>query len=147
MAFLTAVFVFALPYLSVQETSSALDIRQGNPIAALNRLATAARLDPLDPSPPRIGGAIALQIDQFTEAEKRFRQAIKREPGGWFAWFGDGLAASALGEDARARRDFMTAASINKLEPVIKQALAALHTAHPLTPDRALQLLASSEWL
>jgi hypothetical protein len=144
LAFLAAVFVLAFPYLSVREVSVALDIRQRNPSAALRDLATAADLNPLSADPGRYAGALALETSQFTEAERRFRQAIAGEPGGWFAWLGDGLAASALGDSARAHHDFATAAAINSQEPVIKQALDAVYTKKPLTPARALQMLVTT---
>jgi O-Antigen ligase len=144
LAFLAAVFVLAFPYLSVREVSRAVDVRQRNPGAALGDLATAADLNPVSPDPGRFGGALALQTGRYIEAERRFRQAIAREPGGWFAWFGDGLAASALGDSGRAHRDFEIAASINSRQPVVQQALASVNTTRPLTPAQALGMLVTT---
>jgi hypothetical protein len=135
--------VLALPYLSIREISQASDISAGNPAAALADLATAADLDPWNPDPARLAGTIALQNGRFAEAQERFRQAIEREPDGWFAWLGAGLAASALGDRGGAATDFKTAAAINSQDSTIRAALARVFSRHPLTPGDALSMLAS----
>lgn len=141
LALLAAVVALGFPYLSVREVSAASDVRAANPTQALSDLRTAARLNPLNADPGRIGGTIALQIGLYAEAEQRFGQAIAREPGGWYGWLGAGLAASALGQRTSARHYFEVAASINSREPTVTQALAQVDTAHPLTPDAALEML------
>jgi O-Antigen ligase len=141
LAFLTAVFVLAFPYLSVREVSTASDIRGGDPGAALRDLAVAADLNPLSSDPGRLAGTIALQTGRFTEAESRFHEAISREPGAWFAWLGAGLAASELGDTATARRDFTIAASINSRQPAVTQALRRVDSRTPLAPSEAFKLL------
>jgi Flp pilus assembly protein TadD len=87
---------------------------------------------------------IALGSQRYGIARQRFEQVISRDPGGWYAWLGAGLAASALGDRAQARRDFRTAASINPRNPVIARVLADVDTPHPLSPATALDLLARS---
>jgi O-Antigen ligase len=141
IALLAAVFVLGFPYLAVRKVSSAADVRATNPTAALNDLSDAAKLNPLWSLPGRLGGAIALQSGQFTQAEKRFRQAISREPGGWFSWLGAGLAASALGNAAQARHDFEVAASINSKQPAVTAALRRVDSRNPLTATEAFQML------
>lgn len=145
LGFAVAVVVLALPYLSVREVSVANDIRASDPGQALRALSTASRLNPLSADPGRIGGTIALQAGLYTEAERRFGQAVSREPGGWYGWLGRGLAASALGQRAVARSYFARAASIIHDQPVVDQALADVYSAHPLRPAEALQLLAAGE--
>jgi hypothetical protein len=136
-----AAVALGLPYLSVREVSIASDLRASNPARALNDLATAAALNPLSADPGRLGGTIALQTGRYVEAEQRFAQATARDPGGWYAWLGRGLAASALGEPSGATHDFEVAASINHQQPVIRAALARSHDAHPLSPAAALAML------
>jgi hypothetical protein len=136
-----AVVVLWFPYLSVREVSTATDVAARNPSAALSDLATAADLNPLSADPGRLAGVIALQNGDPAEAQRRFRQSIERDPGGWFAWLGAGLAASALGERDRAERDFVTAEGINSRQPATVRALALVRTGHPLTPSEALGLL------
>jgi hypothetical protein len=141
LALVALVVVLAFPYLSVRETSAAGDVRQLDPGQALSDLSSAADLNPLNADPGRIGGTIALQTGQYAEAERRFEQATAREPGGWYAWLGAGLAASALGQRERAHRDFRTAADIDSLQPAVRAALSKVDTPHPLMPDQALKLL------
>jgi hypothetical protein len=124
--------------------AAASDVRQRNPNTALSRLKTAANLNPWSPDPTRLAGTIALETDQFTIAQRRFRQTIDREPDGWFGWFGAGLAASGLNEPGRAVHDFKVAASINSTLPVIQQALEAAPTQHPMSAAQAFRILSSS---
>ena len=142
IAFIAAALVLTFPYLSESEMSAATALRQTNPTAALDRLRTAATLNPLSPEVTRLAGAIAIETDQFTIAQDRFRETIDREPGGWFGWLGAGLAASGLGERGRAYRDFRMAVTINSHEPAIQEALAAVYTTHPVTAAQVFAMLA-----
>ena len=103
VALLAATVALGLPYLSVRYTSIATDVRVKNPAAALSDLSHAADLDPWAPEPTRLAGIIALGGGRPLLAEQWFSKTISREPEGWFAWFGKGLAASALGNNAEAR--------------------------------------------
>ena len=141
LALVAAAVVLGFPYLSVREQAAAAAARNRNPNAALNDLAHASKLDPLSADPGRTAGAIALQTGNYNEAISRFSQSISREPGGWFAWFGRGLAESALGNTDQARSDYQMAASINKQDPTVKRALARVDTTHPLTPAQAFSAL------
>lgn len=136
-----AVVVLAFPYLSVREVSIGNDLSVSNPSAALAAFHRAAKLNPLNADPGRLGGATALRAGDYQEAETRFRQAIAREPGGWFPWLGAGLAASALGQRAVAKHDFKVAASINSQQPAVTTALARVDSSQPLTPQAALDML------
>ena len=141
LALIAAVVVLGFPYLAAREEVRAGNLRSTNPEAALADLALASRFDPLAAAPGRLAGTIALQDGLYEEAEARYQQAIDREPGGWFAWFGQGLAASALGQRRLARRDFEAAARIEKREQVIQEALARVDGATPLTPNAALSMV------
>ena len=142
VAVVAAAGVLGLPYLAVREISIADNIRSADPAGALSRLHTAAKLNPLSPDPDQIGGTIALETGRYTDAERRFRQAIKLRPHGWFGWLGVGLAASAQDHPARAERDFAYAASLNSQEVLLRSALARVHTRHPVSPREALDILA-----
>lgn len=139
--FAVAIVVLAFPYLSVREVSIADDEQAANPAAALRDFARAADLNPLSSIPGRLAGAVALTNGENLVAAQRFRQSIDREPGGWFAWLGAGLAASATGDRAAARHDYQVAFSINSRQPAIRQALARVGSQHPLTSDQAFKLL------
>lgn len=138
---LAAAFVLGLPYLSAREVSIATSASARDPTGALADLRRAAKLDPLSADPGRLAGTIALRNGEFLEAEQRFGQAAAREPGGWFAWLGEGLAASELGDRTRARHDFKVAASIDSLQPAVVDALARVDTTHPLGATQALDML------
>jgi O-Antigen ligase len=144
LALLAGVVVLGFPYLSVREESVANNLRQSAPAQALHDLTIAADLNPLSADPGRTGGTIALADQRYAGAQQRFEQSISRDPGGWYAWLGAGLAASARGEKAVAQHDLEVAGSINRQEPVIRQALALLYTAHPLSPTAALAQLSLS---
>jgi hypothetical protein len=142
VVFLAAVVVLAFPYLSVRKTAQATALRGTNTEAALQAVRTAGDLNPWTSDPWRLGGTIALQTGQLTQAQKLYHQAVKRQPGDWFSWLGEGLAASALGDNVAARQDFARAAAINKRAYVVKHALAEVDTVHPLPPAEALNDIA-----
>ena len=135
--------MLAFPYLSVRYTSIATDVRSRNPAAALSDLSKAADLNPLSPDPTRLAGIIALAGGRPQLAEQRFAETTSREPGGWLAWLGRGLAASALGDNVAARQYLRVAASINKQQPVITDALARVNTDRPMTPAEAFRSLSA----
>jgi O-antigen ligase/polysaccharide polymerase Wzy-like membrane protein len=140
-AFAAAVVVLSFSYLSVREVSIGSDLRGSNPTQALAHLQTAADLNPYDSEPARLAGTIALQTGSYEQALARFGQATARQPGGWFSWFGAGLAASELGEPAVARHNFEVAKSLNTSQPVIKDALARVDSPTPMTPQQGLDEL------
>ena len=141
VAFLAAVVVLSFSYLSVREVSIGSDLRGSNPTQALAHLQTAADLNPYDSEPGRLAGTIALQSGSYEEALARFGQATARQPGGWFSWFGAGLAASELGEPAVARHNFEVAKSLNSSQQVIKDALSRVDSPTPMTPQQGLDEL------
>ncbi len=135
--------VLALPYLSTRKISIASDLTGTDPAVALTELRQAASLDPLDAVPTRMAGTIALQAGRNQLAASLFAQSLAREPGDWLAYLGSGLAASALGHRATARRDYVIAEHINHTQYVDYQALHLIDTPHPLTADEALRLLSA----
>jgi hypothetical protein len=139
VALVAAVVVLGFPYLSVREVSLATDTT--SPTVALRDLQRAAALNPLSSVPGRIAGAIALRTGQYRVAEQRFRQAVDREPGGWFSWLGLGLAASALGERQAAHLYYAVASSINNRQPAVSQGLKRVFSRRPLIPAAGFRLL------
>lgn len=135
--------VLALPYLATRKMSIASDLAGMDPAAALADLRQAASLDPLNADPTRMAGTIALQSGRNQLAASQFAQTLAREPGDWFAYLGSGLAASALGHRATARRDYAIAEHINHTQYVNYQALHLIDTPHPVTTNEALKLLSA----
>jgi O-Antigen ligase len=141
LALLAAVIVLGFPYLSVRETSIGSDLGQSDPAKALHALSIAADLNPLSANPSRLAGTIALSNRSYGAARGRFNEAISRDPGGWYAWFGAGLAASAFGDRTQARRDVQAAASIDPRNALIAGTLADLDAGRQLDLAATLRLL------
>lgn len=137
--------VLGLPYLSVRETDVADNIAATNPDTALHDLSTAADLDPLSAEPGRAAGTVALHFHLYATAQASFAQVAARDPGGWFGWFGEGLAASALGDRARAHELFARARSINNRQPIIERALSHVYSRYPVTPTQGLNGIITSD--
>ena len=137
---LAATVALTFPYLSVVEQNRAAS-ESANPVVALTDFATAADLNPWSATPGRAAGNLALSTGQYEVAIQRFRQSIGRQPDGWFSWLGEGLAASELGEVARARRDFTVAARLDPQQPAVTTALRRVGTANPLSASEAIKML------
>ena len=144
-AIVAATVVLGMPYLTVREVARATAVSGQDPVAALRGLDRAAQLNPLSSQPGLIGGVIALEASTPQDAETRFRQAISREPGAWLPWLGVGLAESALGDRAHARRALQVAASINPREAVVQEAVSRIGSKRPLTPAEAIRQLRQGE--
>ena len=134
---LLAAAAIALPYLAAREVAAASSGWPNDPAAAFARLDRAARLDPLSAQPQLVAGVIALELGQPKGAEVRFARALSRDDGDWFALFGRGLAASALGQRARARAYYERARLLDPGEPLLAQALARVDGRDPLTAREA----------
>ncbi len=145
IVFVLAVIVLGLSYLSVRDVSLGSDAGGADPTVALSDFATAADLDPFNSTPGRLAGTVALANREYAVAEQRFAESIAREPGGWYAWLGAGLAQSALGHRGAARADFAKAYSINRLQPAVSAGLQRVDSRHPLTPPEAFRLLVLEE--
>lgn len=140
-AFLAAVIVLGLPYLSRREISIAMAAAPVRPQLALADFRMAARFDPLSSVPGELAGVVALHDHLYTTAEQRFRQSAGRDPGQWFSWLGAGLAASALGKRETAYRYFRAAYAVDNRQPADAAALSQVFSKHPLTSAEAFKLL------
>jgi tetratricopeptide (TPR) repeat protein len=134
---LLAAAVLALPYLAEQEVAAASSGWPRDPTRAFARLDRAAQLNPLSARPQLVAGVIALELGRSGVADRRFAQALERDGHDWFALFGRGLAASALGRRAQARADFERARSFDPGEPLLREALARIGGRDPLTAVQA----------
>jgi hypothetical protein len=141
VALCAATVALGFPYLSVRYTSIASNVRAKNPAVAISDLSKAADLNPWSPEPTRLAGIIALSGGRPQLAEQWFSKTIDREPQGWLAWFGKGLAASALGNNVEAAHALRMAAAINSRQSVVADAVSRVNTDHPMTPAEALNSL------
>lgn len=141
---LVAGVAVALPYLAEREVTAASSGWPSDPARAFDRLDRAAKLDPLSSRPQLVAGVIALELGRAQDAKSRFVQALSRDGGDWFAWFGRGLADSAAGDAAAARAAYERARSLDAREPLIEEALARVGGRDPLTAQEAFGSLRRS---
>jgi tetratricopeptide (TPR) repeat protein len=134
---LLAAAAIALPYLAEREVAAAGSDWPSDPTRAFARLDRAADLNPLSSRPELVAGVIALELGRSRVAEQRFSRALERDDGDWFAYFGRGLAASALGDRARALEQYERARSLDPAEPLVRAALARVGGRDPLTAQEA----------
>jgi hypothetical protein len=137
LALLAATIVLGLPYLAVRQLNAGEAASQVNVDTSLADFRSSHRLDPLMSDPGTLGGTVALLNGRDAAAAAWYRQSIAREPGGWVAWLGRGLAASAQGQVDQARRAFAVAHHLESHQPVTADALRRVGTRHPLTPTQA----------
>ncbi len=145
VAIAAATLTLTVPYIAVREVSSADNIQTSNPAKALGDLKLASQLNPLWSQPGRLAGTIALETGREEQAASWFREATKREPGGWYGWFGLGLAQSALGHIPQARHALRVALSIDRSQPTIEQVLHAVASPVPIPPLYAIYELTETE--
>ncbi|MFL5818657.1 MAG: O-antigen ligase family protein [Conexibacter sp.] len=134
---LLAATAIALPYLAEREVAAAGSGWPSDPARAFERLDRAADLNPLSSRPELVAGVIALELGRSRVAERRFSAALERDEGDWFAYFGRGLALSAVGERARARVQYERARSLDSAEPLVREALSRIGGRRPLTAQEA----------
>jgi tetratricopeptide (TPR) repeat protein len=129
--------VLVLPYLAEREVAVASRDWPNDPTRAFERLDRAADMNPLSARPHLVAGVIALELKRSRVAEERFSKALGRDGDDWFAWFGRGLAASALGHRADARGAYERARSLDPAEPLVREALVRLRGRNPLSAQEA----------
>ncbi|HEX5146885.1 MAG TPA: O-antigen ligase family protein [Conexibacter sp.] len=138
---LAAAVALALPYLAEREVAAAGAGWPDDPAGAFRQLHRAAQLNPLSSRPQLVAGVIALELGRSEAAQGYFREALGRDGGNWFGYFGEGLAASALGQVSRARARYARARAMDPLEPLVQQALARVSGRDPLTAQEAFGTL------
>jgi hypothetical protein len=136
-AALAGAFALALPYLAEREVTHATQTWRSDPSGALAQLARARDLNPLATRPDLVAAVIALQLQRPDIAHARLDDALKRESGNWFILFVRGLSASAEGDRAGARANFLRARTLDPREPLVEQALDQVGTDDPLTAEEA----------
>ncbi len=141
-AAVAAALALALPWAAERDTTIAAADWVDDPGRALARLDRAESLNPLSARASLTEGVIELELGRPQRAQTAFRQAIRRDPGDWFAHLGAGLAATAAGADAPASRaDYAAAHALNPDDPLVMEALERAGTARPLSYTEAFTRL------
>jgi tetratricopeptide (TPR) repeat protein len=123
LAALLAAASLTAPWLSQRQIQSAARIWTHAPRAAYARLQDAADLNPLSAEPYLVAGSIALRFEDLALADRRFSQALARNPDDAYATLERGAIASFRGERLQALRLLARAARLDPRSGLARQAL------------------------
>jgi hypothetical protein len=125
--------VMVPPYLAVRDIERGDDLRATDPRGALEAYDRAAGLNPLAVEPHLSRGFVALDLDDAALARRSFEDALDvRED--WVAHFELGLLDSQAGGRRAARAQVEQAARMNRNDPIVTDALAAIEDGERLDP-------------
>jgi tetratricopeptide (TPR) repeat protein len=128
-----AVIVMTPPYLAVRNIERGDDLRVSDPRAALASYDRAAALNPLAVEPQLGSGFVGLNLHDAALARRSFERALDvRED--WVARFELGLLDSQAGRRASALAELRRAARLNRNDPIVTDALAAVEDGQRLDP-------------
>jgi Flp pilus assembly protein TadD len=128
-----AVIAMTPPYLAVRHIERGDDLRASDPRAALESYDRAASLNPLSVEPHLGGGFVGLNLRDDALARRSFERALDvRED--WVAHFELGLLDSQAGRQASAVAALRRAASLNRNDAIVTDALAAVEEGERLDP-------------
>jgi hypothetical protein len=114
-----AVLSMLPPWLSAQETATAVDGWPEHPARTYSGLAAAARLNPLSSEPDLVAGAIAARLRNWTRMRRSFSEALMRQPVDWYAHLELAIEATQVRNWGEARRQIAAARTLDPLEPTI----------------------------
>jgi O-antigen ligase/polysaccharide polymerase Wzy-like membrane protein len=121
------------PYLAARDIARGDDLRASDPRGALEAYDRAAGLNPVAVEPHLSRGFVALDLRDAALARRSFEEALDvRED--WVAHFELGLLDSQAGRQRRARAQIETAARMNRNDPIVTDALAAIEDGERLDP-------------
>jgi tetratricopeptide (TPR) repeat protein len=128
-----AVIAMTPPYLAVRHIERGDDVRVSDPRAALESYDRAAAVNPLAVQPYLDSGFVGLNLHDAALARRSFERALGvRED--WLAHFELGLLDSQAGRRASARGELQRAARLNRNDPIVTDALAAVEEGKRLDP-------------
>lgn len=125
---------FGATWLGDREVNLAAGQWRLDEAKAQDRLATAARLEPLSDAPWLVAGAIATKVRDFPAARRYYLRALGRNPRNWYAHLEAGVLEAALGHDRAALAQLSAAKRLNPREGVIQFALDRQRSGHPVPP-------------
>jgi O-antigen ligase/polysaccharide polymerase Wzy-like membrane protein len=140
-----AIAALAIPFVAARETQKATEVWSSQPAAAYKELRSATSLLPFDAQTYLVGGAIALNSEEPSQARRWLTEAQQRDDRGWLAPFLLGLLDGEQGRRSPARAELARASELNPREPLIGQALDRISSGHPLTFEEAQILLGARQ--
>jgi hypothetical protein len=114
-----------------------------NPSRALDELRLASQLEPLDSASFVVESGIQLRAGGGARALQLARDGLRRDPGAWFLWLEDGLAAGMAGHPGLERSALAHARALDPREPMIAVAQSRAGSRDPLTITQAAAALAA----
>jgi tetratricopeptide (TPR) repeat protein len=129
-----ALVVMVPPYLAVRYVERGDDLRASDPQGALAAYARAADINPLAIDPYRKRGFVGLSLDDDALARRSFERVLEMRED-WVAHFELGLLDSQAGRQSAARAQIRRAAELNRNDPIVDDALAAVQRGERLDPQ------------
>jgi hypothetical protein len=137
-----ALTALVIPFMASRKVEQALSVWPRHPGEAYAQLRSATALLPFDDQIYLLGGAIALNLEDFPAARHWLEETERHDHQSWLAPFALGLLEGEAGRTALARARLTRALGLNPREPAIALALARLAQGRPLSFAEAQQLLA-----
>jgi tetratricopeptide (TPR) repeat protein len=128
-----AVAAMVPPYLAVRHVEHGDDLRTSDPRGALAAYDRAAAVNPLAVQPYRSSGFVGLGLRDAALARRSFERVLEMRED-WVARFELGLLDSQAGRLASARAQIRRAAQLNRNDPIVEDALAAVEDGTRLDP-------------
>ena len=128
-----ALVVMVPPYLAVRHVERGDELRTSDPRTAIESYDRAAALNPLAVEPHRSSGFAGLRLQDPAIARRGFERALDiRED--WVSRFELGLLDSQAGRRAPALAQLERAARLNRNDPIVAEAIAAVEKGERLDP-------------
>jgi tetratricopeptide (TPR) repeat protein len=126
---------YLLPGLAAFELERAVRTWARAPDRALSGLSWARRLNPLSERADLVAGTLAKRAGRADEARTAFEDALRRNPGDWYAHLQLALLHSAAGRPLEAADALSRAEALNPLEPTIQAVKTDLLADRPVQGD------------
>ena len=121
------------PYVSVRQLQRGDEMRAADPRGALSAYDRAAAADPLALTPHLRSGFVGLRLRDPALARREFQDALDVQES-WVAHFELGLLDAQAGRFRAAEAQLRRAAELNRSDPLVTDALAAVRARERLDP-------------
>ena len=133
VATVAAFLVLVTAWLAARDTATAAQEWHRNAPASYAAIEHAAQLNPLSDVPYVTGGTIAEQRRDWVNVRHFFLLAIDRNDVNWYSHLELGIAASLLGDHARAVAALARARVLNPREPVVRSVERQIRERKPVS--------------